>query len=43
MLIIKGKYLISSSEDIYIDHSLIVEGENVIDILSNSEAEKKVS
>ncbi|CAK7078455.1 amidohydrolase family protein [Tissierella sp.] len=41
MLIIKGKYLISSSEDIYIDHSLIVEGENVIDILSNSEAEKK--
>ncbi|OZV11096.1 amidohydrolase [Tissierella sp. P1] len=41
MLIIKGKYLISSSEDIYIDHSLVVEGENVIDILSNSEAEKK--
>lgn len=41
MLIIKGKYLISSSEDIYIDHSLVIEGENIVEILANSEVENR--
>lgn len=41
MLVIKGKYLISSSEDIYIDSSLVVEGEDILEILPNSEAEKR--
>ncbi|HSH36992.1 MULTISPECIES: amidohydrolase family protein [Schnuerera] len=41
MLIVKSKYLISSAEDIYIDHSLVVRGENILEILPNSEVEMK--
>lgn len=41
MLIIKGKYLVASAEDIYIDYSLVVEGENIVELLPNSEAENK--
>lgn len=43
MFIIKSKYLISSSEDVYKDYSLVVEGENIVDILPNNEVEKKYS
>lgn len=43
MLIIKGKYIIASVEDIYVDHSLLVEGEKIVDILPNSEVDKKYS
>ena len=41
MLIIKGKYLIASAEDVYIDHSLVVEGENIVELLPNNEVENK--
>lgn len=41
MLIINSKYLISSFEDVYIDHSLVLEGENIVDILPIIEAKKK--
>lgn len=41
MLIIKSKYLISSVEDIYIDYSLVVENEDIVDILHNDKAEKE--
>ncbi len=41
MFIVKSKYLISSSEDVYIDYSLVVQGEEIVDILPNDKAQKK--
>lgn len=41
MLIINSKYLISSFEEIHINHSLVVEGEEIIEILPIKEAEEK--
>lgn len=41
MLIIKSKYLISSSEDIYIDHALVIDGEKIVDIIPNTEVTEK--
>lgn len=41
MFIVKSKYLISSAEDIYIDYSLVVEGENIVDIFPNDKVEEK--
>lgn len=39
MLIIKGKYLISTVDDIYTDHALVVEGDKVVDLIPNSQVE----
>lgn len=41
MLIINSKFLISSFEEVYIDHSLVVEGEEILEILPKKEAEEK--
>lgn len=41
MFIIKSKYLIPSAEDVHVDHSLVVEGEDIVEILPNEEVEKK--
>lgn len=41
MFIIKSKYLISSVDLVYVDHSLVVDGENIVDIIPNEQAEKK--
>ena len=41
MFIVKSKYLISSIEDVYIDHSLVLEGENIVDILPNDKVERR--
>lgn len=43
MFIVKGKYLISSAEKVYMNHALVVDKENIIEILSNEEVEKKYS
>ncbi|MGF7058159.1 amidohydrolase family protein [Brassicibacter mesophilus] len=41
MYIVKSKYLIASSEEVYIDYSLVIENEYIKEILPNIETEKK--
>ena len=41
MLVLKSKFLICCSEEVYEDHALVIEGETVKDILPNVDVEKR--